>query len=71
MGRTKNGRQPPLERLISESVERALLTWLAGQAIYATEELAKEVWTDENFRRDFLATARRVAQETLERLRAR
>jgi hypothetical protein len=65
-----NGRKASaLDRLISESVERALATWLSGQAIHATESLMREVWADEAFRRDFLETAREVAKETLDRLR--
>jgi hypothetical protein len=60
-----------MDRLIDESVERALATWLSGQAIRVTDELTREVWADEDFRRDFIATARRVAQDALERFRAR
>jgi hypothetical protein len=58
-----------MDRLITESVERALATWLSGQAIRATEEVTRELWADEEFRQAFLATARQVAQETLERMR--
>lgn len=41
---SKNGHHSPMERLIAESVERALATWLSGQAIRLTEELGKELW---------------------------
>jgi hypothetical protein len=58
-----------MDKLIEESVQRALATWLAGQAVRATEALTAEIWADEQFRQDFLATAREVAHETLQRLR--
>jgi hypothetical protein len=64
-----NGRQTPIDKLIEESVQRALATWLSGQAIRATEALTADIWADEQFRQDFLATAREVAHETLQRLR--
>jgi hypothetical protein len=63
----KNG--SPLDRLIERSVDQALTVWLSGQAIRATEELSRELWNDEDFRRDFLASARAAAREALERLR--
>ncbi len=69
MGTRKNGRQTALAQLIERSVEQALATWLAGQAVRATEQLARdELWGDEEFRREFLEAARRVARETLDRL---
>jgi len=66
----KNGkRQTPMDELIRRSVEQALATWLAGQAVRATEQMARdELWGDEEFRREFLDVARRVARETLARL---
>jgi hypothetical protein len=64
----KNGPRTPMERLISESVERALATWLSGQAIRVTEELGRELWDDEAFRTAFLAAARRAATDALARL---
>jgi hypothetical protein len=67
----RRAHQTPLELLIERSVEQALATWLSGQAIRATDELTREVWADEEFRRDFLATARRIAHEALERLSQR
>lgn len=59
----------PMDRLIAESVERALATWLSGQAIRLTEELGRELWNDPEFRTSFLASARRAAKDTLERLK--
>lgn len=68
----KNGRPTPLDRLISESVERALAIWLSGQAVRATEQMARdELWGDEEFRKEFLGAAREAARRALDRLRER
>lgn len=37
----------------------------------ATDDVLREAFADDEFRQDFLTTARRVARETLERLEAR
>jgi hypothetical protein len=63
--------QTPLELLIQRSVEQALTTWLSLRAMAATDDVLREAFADDEFRQDFLTTARRVARETLERLEAR
>lgn len=70
MAKKKNGRRTALDRLIAESVDRALATWLSGQAVRLTEELGRELWADEEFRRDFLASARQAAHNALARLKS-
>jgi hypothetical protein len=72
MGRKNGGKEGSrLDRLIERSVEQALATWLSGQAVRATEEIGRELWKDEEFRREFLESARAAAREALEALRER
>jgi len=76
MARRKNGNgtatpTTPLETLITRSVEEAMATWLSLKAITVTDDVLRDAFTDESFRQDFTAIARRVARETLERLGSR
>src|SRR5215475_7227953 len=66
-----NGAASAMDRLIERSVESALATWLSGQAVRATEQIGQELWADQEFRREFLETARAAAREALDRLRER
>jgi len=66
-----HGAASAMDRLIERSVEQALATWLSGQAVRATEQIGQELWADQEFRREFLETARAAAREALDRLRER
>ena len=61
-------RRRRLEAMIREGVEAAMVVRLRAAAEQAGEALAHELLADPEFRADFLALARRVAREALERL---
>ena len=57
-----------LETVIREGVEPALVARLRVAAEVEGEALAREVLADPEFRTEFLAIARRIARDALERL---
>jgi hypothetical protein len=61
----------PLDTLIRDGVEAALVTRLRVAAEQQGDLLAGEILKDEDFRQSFVALARDVAREALEGLRTR
>jgi len=72
MSMKKNGHPAtPLEKLIRNGVETALIARLPVAAEQQGDLLAGEMLKDEEFRQSFVALARDVARDALEGLRTR
>jgi len=72
MATKKNGRRDtPLNDLIRNGVEAALVTRLRVAAEQQGDLLAGEMLKDDEFRKTFVALARDVARDALEALRGR
>jgi hypothetical protein len=68
MARRRNGNGTPLDTLVRDSVQAALVARLRVAAEQQGDLLGGEILKDEDFRQEFVELARRVARETLERL---
>jgi hypothetical protein len=71
MARQRNGTGTPLDTLVRDSVQAALVARLRVAAEQQGDLLAGEILKDEEFRQDFVALARRVARDALDTLRTR
>jgi hypothetical protein len=71
MARRRNGNGTPLDTLVRDGVQAALVARLRVAAEQQGDLLAGEMLKDDDFRHEFLALARDVAREALETLRAR
>ena len=68
MAKRKNGTRP-LDRLIEQSVQAALTTWLSGMAMRIAEEYGREIVMSDEERQAFRDLVRAQATKTLAQLR--